>query len=190
LNATLAAFCGAILLLGAAPATPPPSIDRIVADHIAALGGMTKIAAIHTVVERGRYVEGSDQIDTYAAQMRPFYRVIGDPSRALQEIHEGYDGSAWEYYPDPGIVVRTTGAAAQAARHAAPIDDPLVAYRDHGTTLTFGGVRDVLGQRCYVLRATLYDGFREDIFVNAQTFMIDGEERVVPMHAYGCATRR
>ena len=37
---------------------------------------MTKIAAIHSVVERGRYVEGSEQIDTYAAQMRPFYRVI------------------------------------------------------------------------------------------------------------------
>ncbi len=184
MNVRFAGICAAALLLGAAPAQTP-GLDQIVARHVAALGGMTRILAIRSVVERGRYVEGTEQIDTYAAQMRPFYRVIGDPSRGLQDIREGYDGSAWEFYPDPGIVVRTVGPAARATRHAAPIDDVLVSYGEHGTVLTLEGTRQVLGQPCYVLHAVLYDGFAEDVFVNVRTFMIDGEERVVPMHAFG-----
>jgi hypothetical protein len=33
------------------------------------------------------------------------------------EFEEGYDGSVWQFYGDPGIVVRAGGPASGAARH-------------------------------------------------------------------------
>jgi tetratricopeptide (TPR) repeat protein len=162
------------------------ALDVIVRNHVAALGGENAIASIHSVVERGWYREGDFKIDTFAAQMRPFYRVIGDPrTDPLGEIHEGYDGSAWEYYPDPGIVVRTVGAAADAARHAAAFDDPLVDYARRDIRLAVETPATVLGAKEYTIRAVLADEFVEDIYVSPKTWMIDAERRVVPMHAFG-----
>lgn len=174
----------AALLLGAG--APAPPLDVVVNHHIEALGGERAILSISSVIERGWYREGNFKIDTFAAQLRPFYRVIGDPrTDPLGEIHEGYDGSAWEYYPDPGIVVRTVGPAADAARHAAAFDDPLVNYGRRDIRLTLEAPATVLGTREYAIRAVLADGFTEDIYVNPATWMIDAEKRLVPMHAFG-----
>lgn len=175
----------ASLLLGAG-VPDVPSLDFIIRSHVEALGGEKAIASVHSVIERGWYREGDFKIDTFAAQMRPFYRVIGDPrTDPLGEIHEGYDGSAWEYYPDPGIVVRTVGAAADAARNAAAFDDPLVNAGQHGTQLVLDAPVTVLATREYALRAVFADGFAEDVYVNPTSWMIDGVKRIVPMHAFG-----
>ncbi|HEY6325203.1 MAG TPA: tetratricopeptide repeat protein [Candidatus Cybelea sp.] len=165
---------------------PDVSLDSIISRHVTALGGQKAIASIKSFIERGWYREGKFEIDTFTAQMRPFYRVIGDPrSDPLGEIHEGYDGAAWEYYPDPGIVVRTVGAAADATRHAAAFDDALVNGARRGIRLTLEAPATVLETREYTIRTVLADGFTEDIFVNPSTWMIDAEKRVVPMHAFG-----
>jgi len=175
----------AILLLGASGAQAP-TLDVIVNNHVTALGGEAAIASIASFIERGWYREGDFKIDTFTAQMRPFYRVIGDPrTDPLGEIHEGYDGSAWEYYPDPGIVVRTVGAAADATRHTAAFDDPLVDYARRGIRLTLAAPTTIRGVKEYTIRTTLTDGFAEDLYVNPSTWMIDAEKRVVPMHAFG-----
>lgn len=173
------------LLLGASSPLGQ-SLDDVVNNHITALGGKAAIASIVSVIERGWYREGDFKIDTFTAQMRPFYRVIGDPrTDPLGEIHEGYDGSAWEYYPDPGIVVRTVGAAADAARHTAAFDDPLVDHARRNIRLTLEAPTTVRGTKEYTIRTILADGFTEDLYVNPTTWMIDAEKRVVPMHAFG-----
>ena len=164
---------------------PTPTADDIVNAHIAALGGIDKIHAIHSFILHGTYHEGDLNGKTTVIQMRPFYRVIGALNEPLKHLHEGYDGSAWEYYPNPGIVVRTVGAAAAATRHSAMFDDALVDYREHGTTIVLDGTTDFAGSRDYLLHVTLADGFREDVFVNTTTWMIDGYTRIVPFHAFG-----
>jgi hypothetical protein len=160
-------------------------VDEIVSAHIAALGGGDKIHALHSVVLHGTYHEGEINGKTYVAQMRPFYRVIGNMDQPLKHQHEGYDGGAWEYYPDPGIVVRTVGAAAAATRHTSMFDDALVDYAQHGTSIVLSGTSDFAGSRAFVLHVTLADGFREDLYVNPKTWMIDGYARTVPFHAFG-----
>jgi len=162
-----------------------PPVDRIVAEHVRALGGTDAIRAIHSLVRHGTYNEGDVHIKTYTAMMRPFYRVIGPPEDTLRHLHEGYDGSAWEYYPDPGIVVRTVGAAAATTRHTAYIDDVLVDPKRDGTALESGGETMLSGARVYVVHATLADGFREDVYVDPNTWMIAGYARTVPFHAFG-----
>ncbi len=162
------------------------TLATIVARHVAALGGLAAVHGVHSFIEHGWYREGDLYLaDTYQAQMRPFYRVIGDPSHALTEIHEGYDGSAWEYYPDPGIVVRTVGDAARATRHGATFDDPLVDYAAQGTTLSYGGTESFRGNAVYVVHVTLVDAFREDLLVDERSYLIDARAQVVPMHAFG-----
>jgi len=163
-----------------------PGIQTIVRRHITALGGIDKIHAVHSFVKHGWYHEGDLRLnDTYTAQMRPFYRVIGSPAHKLDSIHEGYDGSAWEYYPDPGIVVRTVAQAARTTRHSALFDDVLVDYRAHGTQLQYGGEQTYFGNPVYLIHVTLADGFHENVFLDRITYMIDGRAQLVPMHAYG-----
>lgn len=175
----------AILSIATLAPAEQPTAGSIVAAHIRALGGIEAIHALHSFVLHGAYNEGNIHGKTYVAQMRPFYRVIGNPAQPLAHQHEGYDGSAWEYYPDPGIVVRTVGAAAAATRHTALFDDALVDAREHGTTIELGGTSPLNKQPVYVLHVTLADGFREDIFVDTTTFLIDGYARTVPFHAFG-----
>ena len=163
----------------------PPSVDQIVAAHVRALGGLARIEAVHSVVLHGTYHEGDINGKTYVAQMRPFYRVIGAMTDPLKHQHEGYDGSAWEYYPDPGLVVRTVAAAATATRHTAMFDDALVNYRALGTVLESGGTARLAGKTVHVLHATLADGFREDIYVDPNSWLITGYARTVPFHAFG-----
>ncbi len=173
-----------VLALGAAPS---PGVDGLVAKHVEALGGIDRIHALHTFIKHGWYEEGTVRLnDMFIAQMRPFYRVIGDPrTHPLDEIHEGYDGSPWEFYPDPGIVVRTVGAAARTSRHTALFDDPLVEYRRHGTSVDYGGTETFHGHPVYVLHTHRADGFAEDYMLDQQTFMLDGRRQIVPMHAFG-----
>lgn len=176
----------AMALLLSAASSPPPTVDSLVEAHIKALGGIDAIHAIHCFTKDGWYREGTLRIHAFTAQMRPFYRVIGDPrTHPLDHEHEGYDGSAWEYYPDPGIVVRTIGEAARATRHSASFDDPLVDYRDHGTSITDGGERDYHGMPVFILHVKLADGFDEDYFLDRSTYMLDGRAQAVPMHAFG-----
>jgi hypothetical protein len=119
-----------VLVLLFALAAQPPFVDDIVARYIAARGGRERIAALTSLVIRGEYREG-EYVSPGAvmALMRPYYKLVGDPDKPVGEFAEGYDGSAWEYYADPGIVIRTVGAASAAGRHRARFDHPLIDYR-------------------------------------------------------------
>lgn len=181
----IAALAVSLLCLPVQANETAPSVDTIVAEHVRALGGMEKIKAITSFVRHGTYAEGDMSFKTYTAMARPFYRVIGPPDDTLKHLHEGYDGSAWEYYPDPGLVVRTVGAAAATTRRTAAFDDPLVDYKTYDTTLESGGESTLAGRAVYVLHTTLADGFRQDIYVDKQTWMIAGYARTVPFHAFG-----
>ena len=167
-----------------------PSVDEIVERHIQALGGREKIDAIHSVVQHLEYREGSFVIpNAFIARMRPYYKTIADPKDKTVEVNEGYDGSAWEYYSDPGVVVRTVGAAAAAARHGTEIIDSLVDYKVLGTRIEVAGLEPFAGSPAYKLHVTLADGFEKDLFVDARSFLIVGDRRSAPIHAFGAPVR-
>ncbi len=164
------------------------SLDQIVERHIQALGGREKIDAVHSVVQHLVYREGSFVIpNAFIARMRPYYKTIGDPKDKTQEINEGYDGSAWEYYADPGVVIRTVGAAAAATRHGTEIIDSLVDYKAQGTQVEMSGTETFAGNPTYKLHLVLADGFEKDLFVDQRSFLILGDRRSTPIHAFGAS---
>jgi hypothetical protein len=183
-----AASLAITLPLLAAGAEALPTADQVVARHVEARGGYEKIRKIRTLIYRGIYHEG-DYVSPEAAMalMRPDYKLVGDPDRLSNDFREGYDGSAWEFYGDPGVVLRTVGAAAAASRHGLAIDGPLVDYRQKGTTVTVAGIEPIAGRNAYRLRVRMPDGFEEEEFIDAETWRLIAARKVAPIHAFGKA---
>ena len=162
------------------------SVDEIVQRHVQALGGRDKIGAVQSTITHAEYREATFVIpDAYVAKMRPYFRTICDPRKKLGDVCEGYDGSAWEWYADPGVVLRVVGAAAAATRHGAEFIDSLVDYSSQGTRVELVGIDIFGGRRVYKLHVTLADGFEKDLFVDQQSFLIIGDRRSAPIHAFG-----
>jgi hypothetical protein len=162
------------------------SVDEIVQRHVQALGGRDQIGAVQTSIAHGEYREGTLVIpDAYVAKMRPYYRTICDPREKLGDVCEGYDGSAWEWYADPGVVLRVVGPAAAATRHGTEFIDSLVDYNSRGTRVELVGMDIFGGRRVYKLHVALADGFEKDLFVDQQSFLIVGDRRSAPIHAFG-----
>jgi hypothetical protein len=164
----------------------PLTVAGVVARHIEALGGQQKIDAIHSIVFRLTYREGDFVMpDGYMAKMRPYYKTLGDPKNLKVDVNEGFDGSAWEYYSDPGVVLRTVGAAAAATRHGTELVDSLADAGILGAKIDLAGEESFAGKPAYRLHVTLTDGYEKDLFVDRQSFLILGDRRSAPVHAFG-----
>lgn len=172
-----AAFWGA--------ACASPSAEQVYSRHIAAVGGQKKLDAITSLIFRGTYSEGDYSGPAAQAKMRPYYRVVGDPAKPMTDGGEGYDGQAWEYYADPGIVLRVVSSAAAALRHNSHIHGLFIDYKVQGSTLTLVGETSIAGRRAYQMRIKMLDGFEEDEFIDAETFLRVASRKVAKIHAFG-----
>jgi len=173
--------------------TNPPTLPEILQRHEAALGGREKIQALRSIVIRGVYNEGGPIEpgkalipDAYQAFMRPYFEAIGDPADPNPDIREGFDGSAWEYYGDPGVTVRTVGAAASATRHASEfLQDSLLDTEQKGYRLTLEGESKIGDRKAFQIHCVWSDDTERLIFVDAETYLIIAERKSAPKHAFG-----
>jgi hypothetical protein len=173
-NAVVVGAC----LVGCSWAQNGLSVEQLVQRHIHALGGRSRIEAVQSTITHAEYHEGSLVAPgAFIAKMRPYYRTICDVREKIGDVCEGYDGSAWEWYTDPGVTLRVVGAAAAATRHGTEFIDSLVDYRSRGTQVQLAG-EDVLdGKKVYKLHVTLADGFEKDLFLDQESFLIVGDRR-------------
>ena len=173
------------VVLVAAPAQAELSADQIIARYVDAIGGQAACNEIQNVVIRGSYTENGETDPATLARMRPYYKLVGDPLKRSTEFEEGYDGSAWEFYGDPGIVLRTVGPASAAARHGLYVLGDLVDYKKHGSTVTLIGTTKFDGHDAYQLRVHMMDGFEQDEFVDGHSWLIVAVRKVAKVHAFG-----
>jgi tetratricopeptide (TPR) repeat protein len=181
----------ATLMLAAAPGaagqTRRPDVDTIIARHVEARGGEAALRAINSLVfDRGVYSEPgfSSPGDAVMMLMRPYYKLVGHPERNPQYM-EGYDGAAWEWFADPGIVLRTTGDASEAIRHYADVDGPLIDYAAKGSRAELIGEETIGDRRAYQVRLTMMDGYETDFFIDGRTYMIIASRHTASIHAFG-----
>jgi len=169
-------------------AVSPVDVTSLVNRHIDAIGGEGAIRDLRDFELRLVYSEGSFSAESSLAQARPYFREVRVPAGPLtrESVAEGYDGAAWEYYGDPGVVLRTVGSAgAIARRNAHQFLDALVDASASGTALTYGGVRSIDGNDVYVINARFSDGTQESIFLDRSTYLIDGFEQNIQLHSFG-----
>jgi hypothetical protein len=187
---SLASFATLLILAGAAagaPAGSTPTVDEILAHHAAARGGYERLKAVRSIIYRGTYREGGRVAMAHAAMalMRPYYKLVGDPEHPDPDFAEGYDGSAWELYGDPGIVLRTVGAASAAGRHATRIGGPLIDAADAGSAVTLEGTEQIDGRKAYRLLVRMQDGFEQRELIDAASWLLVAERKTAPIHAFG-----
>jgi len=176
--------------LGATAHTQTPSIDTIVARYASARGGIARLRSIHSVIYRGEYREGSTVIPNAAVGlMSPYYKLVGDPEHPSRTFAEGYDGSAWEFYGDPGVVIRTVGAASAAGRHATTVGGPLLDYAARGWTIGVTGLDTVDGRPAYRVLLRMSDGYQQEELIDTTTYLIVAERKLMPIHAFGAGVR-
>ncbi len=175
-------LCLSVRAAGAATPTAKGIVDR----YVDARGGAERLRNLRTAVYRGEYREGSEvNGNATMAIMRPFYKLVGDPAKPDPEFAEGYDGSAWEFYGDPGIVMRTVGAASAASRHGLEIDGPLADFEQKGSSVTLIGREKVGDRDAYRLRVRMMDGFEQDELIDSESWLLIAERKVAPIHAFG-----
>jgi hypothetical protein len=184
----------AILLAATIPALAQDtlSLDEILDRHAEARGGYDKIRAIRTLVHsKGTYrepgFEGSG--NAFMAHARPYFKRVGNPE-SPGNFSEGYDGSTWEWYQNPGVVVRTVGDAAAAGRHGNQLDGSLIDYRAKGSTATLEGIVEIGGRPAYQVTITMRDGFAWDYFIDTETWLVTAERMSASIHAFGAEVTR
>lgn len=184
LTRVLAAVMALVLsLTQSSQALPEPTVKEIVDRYLEARGGLERIRSVHTLILRGPPRPGG-RPGRWMARARPFYYLVGEPS-PTRAFAEGFDGSHWEYYRDPGLVMRTSGAPAAAGRHTAYFDAPLVYFGEPGWSFELTGRGRVGADDVYWIGATHPDGFRVDIAVSASTWLIVANRMAAPLHAFG-----
>lgn len=176
----------------ATSASEPVTVDGIVSRYIDAIGGYQRIKAIDNLVYRnGTYREGdySSDGDATMSMARPWYKLVGDKN-APGTFMEGYDGAAWEWFGDPGFVIRTVGPASEAARHYAGVEHPLVDFRARGSTARLVGETVLDGSRVIAIELTRRDGFAEQFYIDTSTWLIVASGAAAPIHAFGDTVQR
>ena len=166
---------------------PPLSVDQIVERHIAARGGYDAIQNIDTLIySRGQYSEPgySSEDDAFMAYRRPYLKVVGNPEEP-SVFMEGWDGSAWEWFEEPGIVIRTVGPASGATRRSCELDGPFVDFREKGNVIELGEPTTIDGSPAHRLIVTAMDGYVREYLLDATTYLIVAERRTAPFHAFG-----
>lgn len=166
------------------------SADDVVARHLEARGGAKRLRSIETVTySKGLYREGSyvGSGRAFMAMARPYFKIVGDPDDSSSSFREGYDGSAWEWYRSPGVVVRTVGAANAAMRHNLDPDGPFSDYREKGSRIERVADGDVGGRPAYGIVLTLRDGESALYLLDQKTFLIAAVRKTAPIHAFGKA---
>lgn len=168
--------------------TLSPTVEEIIAKNIRARGGYEALKAIKTLVySKGTYHEGdfTGSGNALMAFMRPFFRVVGDPDNPKTSIKEGFDGSSWEWYADPGVVVRTVGAASGATRRGADFEGAFVDFKAKGNKVVLGKPTDIGGKPAYQLIVTTPDNFSRSYFFDAQSYLVIADRYSAPVHAFG-----
>ncbi|MDH3647607.1 MAG: tetratricopeptide repeat protein [Gammaproteobacteria bacterium] len=166
------------------------TVDEIVARHIEAIGGEEAIRNLQNLVFGGGLYEEEGYSSDGNATMslgRPFFKLVGDKTSGYAE---GYDGAAWEWFENPGIVVRTVGKASEAIRHYAGVESPLLDYREKGSSARLIGETELDARAVFVIQLERRDGFIEQFYIDKNNYLINASGREAPIHAFGDSVTR
>lgn len=157
---SLCAFAIAALVT-AVSAAPPPTVDKIVADFVAARGGLEKIRAIHTLRQTGR-------VSPEPGREAPVLRELKRPNKirfefTVQGITAVYvsDGSqGWQVSPFEGDLSPRPlpEQSVIEAMEQADIEGPLVDWKAKGHHVELVGTEVVGGREAYKLKIALKSG--------------------------------
>jgi tetratricopeptide (TPR) repeat protein len=175
--------------------------DEIIQKAVAAMGGLDKIHALHSLVYRGFHYEGSYQQEyvrtktssSVMVRMRPGLRLVGCrpevPACNGQwgGIVEGFDGErGWELNWPKQRLVRTVNKAEHALRCGAAFDYLFVDYNERGFAAKYLGRQSVLGSDVEAVQIDRPEcGAGTIYYFDPETYAVRMTRAQLPIHARG-----
>jgi outer membrane lipoprotein-sorting protein len=171
LPAVLAAYA---LLLPAAPQETPLTAEQIVEKHVAAIGGVEKLNAIHTLLVTGKAsILGQTEAPLVIQVMRP-NRMRLEITYQGKKVVQAFDGTtAWTINPlvDPEPRESTDDDTRAAQESSDFIGGNLVDYKSKGNTIELVGREEIDGVAVYKLKITKPSGAAEFDYLDAKSFL-------------------
>jgi outer membrane lipoprotein-sorting protein len=165
------AVVGMALVAAGQASAQTPTVDELVAKHLAARGGLEKLQSVSTMRLQGTMqIQGMDMPLTVLSK-RP-NKMRQEMTMQGQTVIQAYDGqTVWAINPMMGGTSPQPieGPPADAVKSQSLFDGPLVGYKDRGDTLEVVGQADVAGVRTWRLKLTRQDGKAMHIYLDAET---------------------
>jgi hypothetical protein len=169
----LVAAC-AIAVAGLGAAQPAPSIDDLVARHIAARGGYEKLKAIQTLRVTRTVVTPFSDLRVIVYRKRPqLYRLEQGPlGREGPPTPRGINREAvWDTLPDGRVSLRPDPAAAEAREIEADFDGLLVDWHLKGHALSYEGTERMPPGEAHKLTVRTKSGAQRTIYLDTTTYL-------------------
>jgi hypothetical protein len=156
------------------PAAALPSVDEVIAKHVAARGGMDKLKSVKTLRMSGKMAMGPGiEVPISLEIMRPARMRMEMTFQGMTGI-QAYDaGSGWMVMPFGG---RTDPQPMSPddlkdAEEMSDVDGALVDYKSKGHSVELLGKENVEGTEAYKLRITLKNGDQRTAYIETESFM-------------------
>ena len=180
---------GVVVLLasvtGAQEPEASPTVDQLVARHVAAKGGAEALAGLRALKATGTHLIFSEPAPFTLWRARPD-RVRLDTVMLGMPVVESYDGeTGWASQPPAGAdwSLPMTPAELTAAQAIADFDTPLIGWAEKGHAVTLEGREDFDGVDAWRLEVERAEGFTETWFLDAESHLEAG--KLGPAHDFG-----
>jgi len=152
----------ALLAIGlVAAAAPDPTVDKIVADYIAARGGLAKIRSVQTLRQKGNAIADAGREAVVMRELkRPSKTRFEFTVQGITGVYVSNGEKGWQVSPFNGDMEAKpmSAEAVTDAMEQADIEGPLVDWKAKGHKVELTG-REVLdGREAYKLKLTLKGG--------------------------------
>ncbi len=165
---------GIAMLALLAPIASAQTVDELLAKHIEAKGGRTKIKAVQTMRTTGKMVLPQGiEMPVVMVQKRPKSFRMEFSLQGMTGI-QAYDGkTAWMTMPFMGKKDPETMGAEESkmVEEQADFDGPLMDYKEKGNTVELVGKEQVEGADAHKLKVTLKNGEVRYIYLDAETYL-------------------
>ena len=162
----------AAALLAAVASSSTPTADAIVADYVAARGGLAKIRSIQTLRQTGRAFGGGGREALVLRELkRPDKSRFEFTLQGVTGVYVANGREGWKVSPFEGDLEAKPlpeDAVAEAMEQS-DIEGPLVDWKGKGHTLKLVGRETVDGRDAYKLELTLAGGGTRYDYVDVQT---------------------
>jgi hypothetical protein len=142
-------------------AAPPSTVDSVVADYVAARGGVAKIRSIQTLRQTGRAIaEPGREAPVMRELKRPGKIRFEFTVQGITAVYVSDGTQGWQVSPFEGDLTPRPlpEEAVLEAMEQADIEGPIVDWKLKGHKLELAGSEVVNGREAYKLKLTLKSG--------------------------------
>jgi hypothetical protein len=173
MNRTRLAWAVAALLASVAvAAAPEPTVNKIVADYVAARGGVAKIRSVQTLRQTGRASTGGGREAAVTRELkRPGKSRFELTVQGMTAVYVVNAGTGWRVSPfEEGLQAQPLEDDAVAeAMEQVDFEGPLVDWKAKGHRVELAGREPALGRDAYKLKVTLGSGDVRYDYIDVKT---------------------